>query len=556
MTNPVLIPTVLRSRDAATTPDIDPFGRTGWKGERGGSYQTYVMWTLVILGIVLRIRQYAWRGSLWTDEARTSLDIQHLGFAALLHPLPLLQGAPWGYLWAERASFLAFGSNEYSLRLVSFIAGVAAVLLFRVLARRVLPGWSACLALGLVAVSPTLVQYSSQVKPYSDDVAVSILVLLVGLRALDEDSAARRWTWAIVAAAGVMFSFASLFPALAVAILMVWQGLRRRKPVIVLHVAAGSLLWSAFFLLQYFLSLRPIADTPFMRAFWASGYDPHPSSFSSSIHWLTRELESVARDPLGLTPAWLVGILTIIGLAAMVRRRPWAASALAVLVVMVIVAGIAGRYPLYGRTDIFLIPIVALAACGATTIGGVGAGRMWLIRLAATGLVLSIAASSLVAAAGDTVHPPVITAFRQAYLFARHHATPPTPIYINDEAAAVFVYYRPILHLHPQGSLNLTNLDSCQGTEEWSQLGATPRFWVVFGIPFGIHPTVGNYLHTLATIGRVHYHATSFGAGAALVEVDPTRLRAALERPRGPCLRIGALPTFASLKRSLDNGRI
>jgi hypothetical protein len=513
------------------------------------------MWALVVLGLALRIRQYAARGSMWTDEARLSLDVVHLGWIGLTKPLPLLQGGPYGYLWAERVCYLLFGNNEYSLRLVSLLAGVAALFLFRTLANRLMPAWPACLAMAVVAIAPNLVFFSSQVKPYNDDVAAGLAVVLLGLWAVDGGLSARRvWVWSGVSTVLVLFSYGAAIVGGAVALVLFTEALRRRSGPTARRVAAGVVPWAGVFLVQYLIALRPIADTKFMRAFWSPGYDPDPTSASSTYHWLTGATGSVVNNPLDFGPVWLAVAVMLIGLLALARRRRLAAAIVGLAVLLPLLGGLAGRFPFDGRMVLFLVPFAALALAAVPTLVPTGTGRMLVLRLGALALVGAVVAPSAVGAVEQAATPQVVTAFREAYLYAREHGPAGTPIYVDDLAAADYVYYQGVLDLHARGSLALAVPGHCSETAVERELDRVARFWLVLGIPPGLPPGVPDYLRALRGFGRVDFHRTSDGAGAALVVV-PAAPSAPTARGFG-CLSIGPTPTYAGLKRRLDAGTL
>src|SRR5205085_11406960 len=97
-----------------------------------------------------------------------------------------------GFLWVERAMVDVFGNNEYGLRLFPLLAGMAAVVLFALVARRLLSGWVVPLATLLFAVLQPLVYYSSEVKQYGVDVTVGLFVVYATLRLVDGPVTRRR----------------------------------------------------------------------------------------------------------------------------------------------------------------------------------------------------------------------------------------------------------------------------------------------------------------------------------------------------------------------------
>lgn len=129
------------------------------------------------MGAAWRIAAYAQRRSLWYDEAALALYIAGRGFVELVEPLDYLQTAPPLFLWIERAIVLLFGANEWALRALPLAAGLATAPLMWRVASRILPSPGAVLAVALVALSPTLVRYSAEVKPYATDAFVTLLVL-------------------------------------------------------------------------------------------------------------------------------------------------------------------------------------------------------------------------------------------------------------------------------------------------------------------------------------------------------------------------------------------
>ncbi len=60
------------------------------------------MWPVLILGLGLRLAQYATGRSLWLDEALLALNIIHRPIGGLFRVLDYHQGAPLGFLLLEK----------------------------------------------------------------------------------------------------------------------------------------------------------------------------------------------------------------------------------------------------------------------------------------------------------------------------------------------------------------------------------------------------------------------------------------------------------------------
>jgi predicted membrane-bound mannosyltransferase len=177
---------------------------------------------LVLLGIALRLRQYLANRSLWFDETLLALNFVDRGFHhLLLVPLRNNQSAPPGFIAAVGSAVAAFGSEDWALRLVPLIAGLLAVVVAALLARRELNSDAARITFaGLIALSPVLIYYSSEFKPYSSDALIALCIVT----ALAYRNS-RYGTWCVAAAGffGLIFSLPAVFVAAAAGLLLLWR---------------------------------------------------------------------------------------------------------------------------------------------------------------------------------------------------------------------------------------------------------------------------------------------------------------------------------------------
>src|SRR5512133_3182404 len=136
--------------------------------------QKAVVGVLIVLGVVLRLRQYLTGRSLWIDEAMLALNIVNRNFIELFKSLDYDQGSPIGFLLVEKIANSFFGRNEYALRLFPLVLGVASIWLFYQLLKRTTSGVGLVAALTLFILNQRLIYYSSEVKQYIADVFVTI----------------------------------------------------------------------------------------------------------------------------------------------------------------------------------------------------------------------------------------------------------------------------------------------------------------------------------------------------------------------------------------------
>src|SRR5512145_598794 len=95
----------------------------------------YLWWAIVVIGVILRVRQYFSGRSLWGDEAAIAFNLAQRSFVDLTRPLDYEQGAPIGFLFTEKLLILVFGNIDQVMRLFPLFSGILAVYLFYRIAR-------------------------------------------------------------------------------------------------------------------------------------------------------------------------------------------------------------------------------------------------------------------------------------------------------------------------------------------------------------------------------------------------------------------------------------
>src|SRR5215213_3690007 len=119
----------------------------GWK--------TFLSWDkaaaalLILMGAILRLRQYLTGRSLWADEAMLALNIVERNFAGMFQPLDYDQGSPIGFLLVEKFFNSILGKSEFALRLFPLLVGSISLWLFYLLLKRITNGEGLFTALAL-----------------------------------------------------------------------------------------------------------------------------------------------------------------------------------------------------------------------------------------------------------------------------------------------------------------------------------------------------------------------------------------------------------------------
>jgi uncharacterized membrane protein len=311
--------------------------------------------TIVLAGFGLRLRQVLVNRSLWLDEAMLTNNILARDFAGLFRPLDNDQGAPVGFLLVQKLVTLLLGDSEYALRLVPFLAGILALTLMFLLTRKFADPFAGLFALGLFAVAPSLIYYSSEVKQYSSDVAITLGLILFFTKFNSHKNFS---LLALASALVVWFSHPALFVIAALGLTLFVQAVREKDKRQIAALLLVAFIWALSLAALYFVNLRQLSTHQFFLDYWSEGFIPHDASVFA---WLVNSLRTPFTDLLGLQIPYLVsGILFLFGMIGLPRRLPRLGLFLLLILFLALFASFLTLYPFAGRMILFLVPIVCL----------------------------------------------------------------------------------------------------------------------------------------------------------------------------------------------------
>ncbi len=322
---------------------------------------------MLALGVLLRVRQYAGRRSLWLDELSVALNLATRDFLALLRPLDYNQTAPVLFLWVQELATRIGGFGELSLRLAPLLCGLLLLPVAWLAARRLLEPWAAVCAVLLLAVSPLLVWHANEVKPYAGDALASAAMLVLALRTLDAPGDRARWRWLLVGGiVALLGSTPAVFVLGGVALsLPLEPGVRR--DALALRRASGTLAaWAGTFAVVYLAFYRPVAQSGFMQRYWREEFLQIDATLPGALWREAMRLLEAAFLPYvegsALTVAASIGVV-LAGIGALHTARRHGLSRAALLVAPLALAGLASllrRYPMEPRLFLFAVPPLAL----------------------------------------------------------------------------------------------------------------------------------------------------------------------------------------------------
>lgn len=403
---------------------------------------TLVSCSLIALGVVLRLVQFAVRRSLWGDEAKLVLNIVDRSYLELFQVLDYDQVAPVGFLLVEKAVTQVLGSGEMALRLFPLLAGIAALALTYWLARRLLSPVAVPIALAFVALSDRLIYYSAEVKPYALDVAMTLAVLVCATITPKTITKAQASRAAVVGAIAIWLSYPVVLALAGVGVL--WAGLAlvgqpRGKPVRWGLLLLAVVPWAISFAVFYATSVHGSADNSTLLESWASrrGF---PASVPD-LDWLFYALKRMFQKPLSFPQPMLNHLamaVWLMGSVVFFRRRPAAFGLLMSPLVMSIVAAYWYKYPFYSRLIVFLVPpMMMVMAEGIAML----LRRRWPVALGGVALAACLLYLPATASAKLVTNPTITEDIRPLLGHMQENWQPGDVLYVFQKSKFQFQFY-------------------------------------------------------------------------------------------------------------------
>ena len=331
---------------------------------------------IAIVAGIIRLRVFAARRSLWFDEAAVAMNIVQRSFRTLLLPLDHEQTAAPLFLWGERIAVLLGGNTEWALRALPLIAGLMLPFAMWAVAKRLLPPIEALIAVALVALSPFLIYYANEVKPYGIDALVTTLLFAAALRVEEQPAARGRWVaLALGGAVAIGISIPTPFVLAAVAVFLLLRPAVRRAPRFTTHAAMAVVAWTVAAGLALIVYLPLMKHDSFigsfMQHYWGTSFlttDP-PGLKSRALNAASGAIRTTFFEQV-MWPQQLnmLMLVAIVGGVRVLRMRGLAyAALLGIPVALLLVAAALEIYPLGDRLILFAAPVTALLLAAGIT---------------------------------------------------------------------------------------------------------------------------------------------------------------------------------------------
>lgn len=401
--------------------------------------------TIIVLGVILRLREYVYNRSLWVDEALLVNNIIERSYVGLLGTLGIDQHAPIGFLWVERVMYLLFGRSEYVFRLFPLICGIISLFLFKKLVDRIMPEMYARLALLLFAVSDVLIRYSSELKQYSIEVLVQLVLYLLFTKYSLSGLLEKKWKlMLLIGPLALLFSHTAILTLAAFSMIYIVQLVYSKETKKAVFQGGLSMVWIASFGVLYLGdALHAYSDPAFVSAWIYFKLIP-----TSLYDLLTNAIGfyNISFELLGPIST-LIGMgLFLLGAVHWCKRDRTTSLLFLLPIILGLIASGLEKYPFVTRVFLFSVPAMILF---------IFKGFEWLVekfpvnfkKKAKLFLAGFLFVGSVYTGTVYFFHPREIEAIKPVLKTVLSNRSADDGIYIFYASEAAFKYYLPRLGL-------------------------------------------------------------------------------------------------------------
>lgn len=320
---------------------------------------TQLAFLAIAYGIIIRLAQYISNRSLWGDEAYIALNIVNRSYLELLQPLDYDQAAPPGFLWLEKLAVQLFGNNEYALRLFPLTAGIVSLFVVYQVAKWTVSALAIPIALILFASLKYPLYYATEVKQYSSDIMVGLLLCLLLIPLRDRIlKNSKVFLLGFLGIVAMWFSHTAILVLGGVELAcLITSSVPKRKAIVINRLPA-YLIWLIGFAIYYFFIVSKSMNNQSLQTSWGPEY---PKSIFDII-WLLDSLGIFFHKPLGF-PSVTDGIAIfafIIGGIALYKNDRIKLLILISPILATLTASYLHKYPFRTRLILFLTPYFIL----------------------------------------------------------------------------------------------------------------------------------------------------------------------------------------------------
>ncbi|HLO33552.1 MAG TPA: glycosyltransferase family 39 protein [Anaerolineales bacterium] len=440
---------------------------------------------IIMFGMILRASKYLPGWLMRGDELAVMRNlINRSAMDLMTKPLHNEQAAPFGFVLSIKTLITIFGRSEYVLRLPAFLAGCFSLILMQSLLTKTGKRYGNIFALAGFAFGDYLIYYSAELKQYSTDVLLCLILLLAFYQHLDKETTAKDFI--VLTALGTLalcFSYTALFIIAGIGITLLihyWRNSQKLR-----WIALTGMIWMGTFLALYFLLLRQQTQDPYLITFWDNLLSFMPMPPWRDLSWFPKALDGLFFVVAGLSSS-VVFVIPIyaLGLWGFLKEKKWQwALVLTIPVGLNIVVSGFQKYPFHGRLILYLLPLIFIVlGKGIDLLIGLSYNRVFANAAFAALIILLLRPVIPTTNSYLLTHSYLNEELKSVFSFLEEHHQDDDLLYLYHSVGSKYIYYAPVFNLEKSpyimGQNNSGNIKKYQ-----TELAALPRgqrIWFVF----------------------------------------------------------------------------
>jgi hypothetical protein len=440
---------------------------------------------IIAFGVVLRASKYLPAWSMRGDELAVTLNLNNRSPLELItKPLDYEQAAPVGFILVVKAMIAIFGRSEYVLRFPAFAASCLSLLLMQDLLTKTVGKYGNLFALAAFAFADYLIYYSAELKQYSTDVLICLMLLLVFYQHLTKDTTLKDFV--VLASLGIMalcFSYPALFVLIGIGGTLVLHYWKNRQRFI--WIVLTGILWAGVFLALYWFLLRHQTNDAYLITFWDNLLSFMPMPPWRQLSWFPKALSGLFFEVAGLSSHLVLVIpLYLLGLWGFLKEKKWQWVLVLTLPIAlnVLVSGFQ-KYPFHGRLILYVLPLIFLLLAK-----GIDFLIAFIRNRTSANLAFAVLLVLLLNPIVRTANSYLVTRdylrddLKSVLSFMEKNKQSGDLVYLYHLVGPEYLYYAPTYHLDDLQSVNGQNhTDNAKKYQtELSALPRAQRIWFVF----------------------------------------------------------------------------
>jgi hypothetical protein len=376
--------------------------------------------------------------------------------------------------------------------------------------------------------------FSSELKQYSSDVMVALLLVYLSLRCLRDEPQVRDFIW--LGLAGVItiwISHISVFILAGAGLTLLYEKYARKKKIPFLWLLLMGGAWLASFGVDYLVILRYTAANKYFQTLWQNAFLPLPP-WSDIPRLVTIYYKFVLITLNGTDTGMdhMVPILGFIGCLSLFFRQPGKALVLTLPFLMTLIASALQKYPLSHRFMLFLVPLTLLLMAE-------GLGRVYsllakwqkhialVVCVIPAVLMLSLPFRNSI---GVFKSPSTISEIKPVLKYIEENKEEGDTIYLHYRSVSAFTYYAPFYHLDSENVIaGVDRQDPKKAIDRFlvnvKDLHGRERVWFIFSEVIECGDCEGNPLQFFTDYldenGTMMDSIVSFNSSAYLYDLNP-----------------------------------